>query len=330
MNNLKLIGLTFVMLFSTSAIAQEKSEIVMTQSELESFLNTVAEARRAQLKARNEAKNKKELAELRSKYYNQTDARETREISNYEILREIDRLNARLDYATGRPDGGILSGGQGSNSTIVVPGGSNAPGYVPTQGQTQYVPVQMAQPVADNKQELETAKAIWDLERRLDSLKTIQAQSNLVPKDTPTTNQEIDDLKSQFQTLEEKLANAETPTERRSLLEELLAKFKNFKKQVFFANNSDELSPNDYAYIQDVTKVLQQYPELSVVLEGWASTRGNADYNKQLSMRRAESVERALLGNGVSPARIVSSFRGEDQSSSEAMARRVDMSIILK
>jgi outer membrane protein OmpA-like peptidoglycan-associated protein len=114
------------------------------------------------------------------------------------------------------------------------------------------------------------------------------------------------------------------------LLEELLAKFKNFKKQVFFANNSDQLSSNDFAYIQDVAQVLKQYPELSIVLEGWASTKGKVDYNKQLSMRRSESVEQALLSNGISPVRIVSSFRGEDKSSTEAMARRVDMSIILK
>ena len=331
MNKLKLIGLTFVMLFSTTALAQEKSEIVMTQSELESFLNKVADARRAQLKARNEAKNKRELAELRYQYNNQTDGRDaTREISNYEILREIDRLNARLDLVTGRSNDGFIAGRQGSNSTIVVPGGSNTTGYVPTQGQTQYVPVNTA-----NTQDLETAKAIWELERRLDSLKSAQVQSNLVPQDKPvnqqqTPSQELADLKSQFQSLEQRLENAETPLERRSLLEELLAKFKNFKKQVFFANNSEELSPNDFAYIQDVTEVLMQYPELSVVLEGWASTRGNADYNKQLSMRRAESVERALLSNGISPARIVSSFRGEDKTSSEAMARRVDMSIILK
>lgn len=329
MNTLKLIGLTLVMLFSTSALAQEKSEIVMTKSELESFLNTVADARRAQLKAKNEARNKRELAELRNQYNNQNNYRGEREISNYELLREIDRLNARIDYVTGY-NGSSVSGGKGSTSTIIVPGGANNPGYYPVQGQNQnYVPVQPVSSETSDKQDLETAKSIWELERKLDSLKAVQAQmqSNLAPKDQ---DKEIADLKDQFQSLEDRIENAETPTERRSLLEELLAKFKNFKKQVFFANNSDELSQNDFAYIQDVTSVLKQYPELSVVLEGWASTRGNPNYNKQLSMRRAESVERALLSNGVSPARIVSSFRGEDKSSSEAMARRVDMSIILK
>lgn len=321
MNKLKLIGLTFLMILSTTAFAQEESEIVMTKSELESFLKTVADAKRSQIKAKNEDRAKNELAELRYKYNNRIDSRGTgnRDIPNYEILRELDRLNARLDYMNSR-NSGMLSNGQGSSSTVVVPGGSNSSGYIPYNQGQQYLP--------DNKQDLATAKSIWKLERRLDSLQSVQA--NMQPTKPKTENQEIADLKNQFQSLEQKLANTQNPTERRSLLEELLAKFKNFKKQVFFANNSDQLSSNDSAYIQDVTQVLKQYPELSIVLEGWASTKGKVDYNKQLSMRRSESVEQALLSNGISPDRIVSSFRGEDTSSSEAMARRVDMSIILK
>ncbi len=319
MNKLKLIGLTFLMILSTTAFAQEKSEIVMTKSELESFLKTIADARRSQIKAKNEDRAKNELAELRYQYNNGIDSRRTgnRAISNYEILRELDRLNARLDYMNSR-NSGILSNGKGSSSTVVVPGASNSPGYIPYNQGQQLVP----------GQDLVTAKSIWELERRLDSLTSVQA--NLQPTKPKTENKEIADLKNQFQSLEQKLANTQNPTERRSLLEELLAKFKNFKKQVFFANNSDQLSSKDFAYIQDVAQVLKQYPELSIVLEGWASTKGKVDYNKQLSMRRSESVEQALLSNGISPVRIVSSFRGEDTSSSEAMARRVDMSIILK
>jgi outer membrane protein OmpA-like peptidoglycan-associated protein len=318
MNKLKLIGLIFLIIFSTTSFAQEKSEIVMTKSELESFLNTIADARRSQIEAKNEDRAKNELAELRYQYNNGIDSRRTgnRDISNYEILRELDRLNARLDYMNSR-NSGMLSNGKGSSSTLVVPGGSNSPGYIPYNQGQQLVP----------GQDLVTAKSIWELERKLDSLKSVQAN---LPPSTKTENQEIADLKNQFQSLEQKLANTQNPTERRSLLEELLAKFKNFKKQVFFANNSDQLSSNDFAYIQDVAQVLKQYPELSIVLEGWASTSGKLDYNKQLSMRRSESVEQALLSNGISPVRIVSSFRGEDKSSTAAMARRVDMSIILK
>lgn len=341
MKNLKHIGLALIMLFSAPAIAQEESEIVMTQAELESFLNTVADARRAQIKAQKEKRNQNQLTELRNKYnLQQTGVQnQTREVSNYEILRELDRLNARLDFInSGQP--GYFSSGQGSNSTVIVPGGSNSPSYIPYgQTSTQYVPIpnQPQTLTPDAGQDVEVARAIWELERQLDSLKTYQ--SNLSPGSTipapsvapiSTENQEVAELKKQFEAWEQRLEASENTVERRSMIDELLAKFKNFKKQVFFDNNSIDLKPADYHYIQDVTAVLKQYPELSVVLEGWASTRGRAEYNKQISMRRAEAVEQALVNNGIASDRIVSSFKGEDPNSSEAIARRVDMSIIMK
>ena len=335
MNKLKFFGLTLLMAVSFSTFAQEESEIVMTEAELESFLEKVANARRAQLKAKNENKSKNELSELRYQYNNQLNSRGgNSEISNYVILREIDRLNARLDYMTGG-NTGVLPTGRGSSSTVVVPGGgsNNLPGYLPFNLGQQYVPTQPSHAQSyQNQSAIE--RSIWELERQLDSLKSIQSNYQATGTKVDTTkeakSQEIADLKSQFQSLEQRLANTENPVERRSLLEELLAKFKNFKKQVFFANNSDKLEANDFGYIQDVTQILSQYPELSVVLEGWASPVGKVDYNKQLSMRRSESVERALLNKGISQDRIVSSFRGVDKSTSAAMARRVDISIILK
>lgn len=340
MNKLKFIGLTILIVFSFSAFAQEKSEIVMTEAELESFLEKVADARRAQLKAKNVNKSKNELAELRYQYNNQLNSRGSgnSEISNYQILREIDRLNARLDYMTGATTE-LSPSGRGSSSTVIVPGGgsNSSPGYIPfNQGQLYNQRQQLVPNQSNNipYQDQTTTRSIWELERQLDSLKSVQ--SNLQPTETKDVkkeeakNREIDDLKNQFHSLEQRLANAENPIERRYLLEELLAKFKNFKKQIFFANNSDQLESNDFGYIQDVTQILRQYPELSVVLEGWASPIGKVDYNKQLSMRRSESVERAFLKNGISQDRLVSSFRGVDKSTSASMARRVDMSIILK
>lgn len=322
MNKIKSFGLTALLMFSAAGFAQEKSEIVMTKAELESFLETVAETRRAQIKAEKDKEAELYLSELRAKYNQQQQPRAMRDISNYELLREIDRLNARLDVISGANQGYLSGGAQGSNSTIVVPGGAQGGvSYLPGQN-TQYIPAQQVAPVTGTSdRDLETARAIWELEKELDSLKVVQAAQK---KD------ELGELKQQFQSLEERLANTTNPEERRSLLEELLAKFKNFKKQVFFPNNVSDLSATDYAYVAEVSDVLKQYPELSVVLEGFASPKGQADYNKQLSMKRSESVERALQEKGIPKERIVSSFRGEDHTTSEAGARRVDMSIILK
>ncbi|MGI9525850.1 MAG: OmpA family protein [Weeksellaceae bacterium] len=291
MKNIKRLGLTLIMLLTTSsfALAQE-SEVVMTKEELSSFLEKVAEARRSELRS-----NKK--AQLNSFYKNSRRGVNTNRLERQDesrVMYQLDRINDRIDNLFMLHAGAIQ--GNGSNSTIVTPGSSNL--------------------VPANTNATDAAR-IQELQRELDALKA-QYQDDVAEN------------KSNLTDLEQRILDAKTPEERRDALKDLLAKFKNFKKQVFFANDSDKLSTNDLSYINDVTDVLNKYPELSIVLEGWASPRGNANYNKQLSMRRSESVERALLDKGISAERIVSSFKGEDHSTSEAGARRVDMTVILK
>lgn len=281
MKNIKRLGLTLIMILMTSslAIAQE-SEVVMTQEELTSFLEKIAETRRAQLRS-------ERLADFKRKAYMRNGKTKKQEgvQDDNRVLYQLDRINDRIDNLFMLHAGGVRPGA--NSSTLLVPGSN--------------------QVAADTSKDL----TIAELQRQLDALKADQGQSNLSPE-------------------EERIANAKTPEERRDALKDLLVKFKNYKKQVFFANDSDKLTVEDQQYINDVTQVLNKYPELSIVLEGWASPRGKANYNKQLSMRRSESVERALTNKGISPSRIVSSFKGEDHSTSEAMARRVDMSVILK
>lgn len=221
---------------------------------------------------------------------NEVEAVEEMDESN--VMRQLDRINDRIDDL-------FMLHAMGDRidtrkSAVVVPKNRNNVIAVPQ----------------DDK------ATIAELQRQLDALKAEKAGKTELVQDI---SQE-----------EQRIANAKTPEERRDALKDLLAKFKNFKKQVFFANDSDKVTSADMAYISDVVTILNKYPELSIVLEGWASPVGNANYNKQLSMRRSESVEKVLLEKGVSADRIVSSFRGEDKSTSVAKARRVDMSVILK
>lgn len=300
MKNIKQIGLTLALFISASSFAQEqKSEVVMTQEELTSFLEKVAEARKAQLDARGNSSTKV----IRVKSNAQTAQKGGGHGDDY-VTRQLERINDRIDNLF------MMNSFRGGKSnTLVTPGQSSQ--YL----QGQNTPMQCC---AENVTEVDTTKTtIAELESQLEALKS---QLN---SETPVIKDDSDDLQS-------RIDNAKTTEERRSALEELLAKYKNFKKQVFFANNSEQLNAEDFQYIKDVTEVLKKNEELSVVLEGWASPRGKADYNKQLSMRRAESVAKALRDNGIQAERIVSSFKGEDHSSSEAMARRVDMSVILK
>ena len=329
--NLKAILLSVGLLFSVGLFAQseksteektsEESIIVMTKSELSSFLSTIAEARRSQLKERESRRVKQDLAELRLKYQErsgmQTGGYNT--ISNQQILRELQYLNQRIDNLSSYNN--VLPSMSRDNSTIIMPGNSAPSQLYPSNDRSSTTVI----PTSNNKK-------IKQLEDQIDSLKLAEANKANLQKENSFADSlsmmkdKIKNVRRQMDSLErkimdaEKLAKTEKTTEDRSY----------FKQQVYFDNNSETLRGDYFPYIQEMAQILIKYPEAKIMLEGWASTVGKADYNKQLSMRRAEAVEKALINNRIDASRIITSFRGEDKVSSEQYARRVDMSIIVR
>ncbi|MCK0201559.1 OmpA family protein [Ornithobacterium rhinotracheale] len=217
-------------------------------------------------------------------------------------------------------------------------------------GSFSEVPVQKSQKAkksCGSCQKNDLASQVQKVNDRLDNLMLALigkggASNVVVPGQGSTTSYLDNGTSSQISALEQKLDslkrlqssfNNSTSTispERRSALEELLAKYKNFKRQVYFANNSYAVSSDDIAYINDVAKVLKQNPELSVVLEGYASNVGSVEYNNQLSMKRAEAITKALVDRGISRDRLYSAFFGIDKGVPAAKARRVDMTVVIK
>lgn len=160
------------------------------------------------------------------------------------------------------------------------------------------------------------------LASKMDKPEVIYADNN--------SSTQSDDLRSQLASIESRLKNAADAKERKSILEDLLERYGNFRKQVFFANDSKAVTQNDLNYIAEVAEVLRNHKELSIVLEGYASPVGPVVYNKNLSMQRAEAVKQAIQRFGISSDRILPAFKGEDHSGSEEYARRVDMTIVVK
>ncbi|MBV7440121.1 OmpA family protein [Weeksellaceae bacterium TAE3-ERU29] len=299
MNKYKVLGLTFLLAFGISTNAQQKKarvnsdkgQIVMTKDELKSFLKMVAEKRIEQIEKMG-SNNSGEVFDYNNNYSNNYQQRGG--YGNGDLARQVERVNDRLDN--------LMLALMGKGSSTVVAG--QKPG--------NYL-----------NSDSNTANQISALERKLDSLKNAQ----YLDSSATSVKGEASAKKS---CCVAKAKKSELTPERRSALEELLAKFKNFKRQVFFANNSYNVSQEDMAYLGRVTKVLKDNPELSVVLVGYASPVGNPEYNKQLSMKRAEAIAQALVKEGISEDRIIPAFYGEDHTTTEAKARRVDMSVVIK
>lgn len=81
---------------------------------------------------------------------------------------------------------------------------------------------------------------------------------------------------------------------------------------VTFPVNSAAIQPSFYAPLNDVATTLVNYPSTAVDIVGHASSDGPADYNQDLSERRAEAVETYLVSQGMQDVRVLSYGRGED------------------
>lgn len=103
-----------------------------------------------------------------------------------------------------------------------------------------------------------------------------------------------------------------------------------FKSNMFFDTNSDVLKPGAYSELDRISRVLRDYPQTRIRVEGHTDSKGSAEYNQQLSERRAQSVANALIQRGVDPMRMETIGFGESQpiSSSDADNRRVNIVII--
>lgn len=83
-------------------------------------------------------------------------------------------------------------------------------------------------------------------------------------------------------------------------------------RKIEFNSDSAELTAAAQATVAEVAKVLKAHPEIGrVEIEGHASSKGEPQYNVALTERRAQSVGRALVKQGVEGTRLVPIGYGE-------------------
>lgn len=326
--NLKIVLLSACTLLSVNLFAQNNEEkktestIVMTEAELESFLSTIADARRTQLRERDKKRKTDDLANLRLKY----NARQQQNnygyegVSNQQILMELRYLNQRIDNLSSNNTIGSTMGRD--NSTILMPGHSSQSSIAPPLDRNTTTLL----PQASNQDKIDALQSKIDSLKNVDQSEKMAIQSSTVSDSLNTMSMNLQAIRKQMEDLESKLMGKDNPSkgdvspENRSY----------FKQEVYFDNNSDKLSESFNANIKQLSDILEKYPDAKILLEGWASPVGNSNYNKQLSMRRSESVAKAFEKYGINPDRVLTAFKGEDTKSSEAKARRVDMAIIVR
>ena len=101
---------------------------------------------------------------------------------------------------------------------------------------------------------------------------------------------------------------------------------------VLFGTDLSSLTPAGMNTAQKLAYVLQQNPQLTVLVEGFADSTGAADYNQALSERRAGAVQNALQGFGIARERVAMRGYGEaypvaanDSAGNRQLNRRVEI-----
>lgn len=104
---------------------------------------------------------------------------------------------------------------------------------------------------------------------------------------------------------------------------------------ITFGVNEATLSTSIYGTLNAVVKVLNEFNETRLQVAGHTDSSGDANYNQNLSVKRAESVGNYLRSQGVAASRLVTVGYGETRpiannssAAGRAENRRVELLII--
>jgi len=112
----------------------------------------------------------------------------------------------------------------------------------------------------------------------------------------------------------------------------------NLASSVLFDSGKAELKPASYSAMNEVVKLMQDYPENKILIEGHTDSYGSNAYNKKLSEKRAQAVSNILVSKyAVDSKRLKAVGYGEEKpladnktSDGREQNRRVEIIILKK
>lgn len=81
-------------------------------------------------------------------------------------------------------------------------------------------------------------------------------------------------------------------------------------QNIFFATNSATLLSKSFEPLNSVAKILEENPDLQIVIDGYTDNTGSLATNMAISAKRAEAVKAYLVGKGVPESRLSAAGHG--------------------
>jgi OOP family OmpA-OmpF porin len=111
---------------------------------------------------------------------------------------------------------------------------------------------------------------------------------------------------------------------------------KNFVfEPIYFDYDKDSLKVEYNAYLKEMVRVVLDHTDLRIKITGHTDADGSNVYNKDLSERRAKSIQDFFVKCGLPPHKVVTDFKGEEEpvdnnktDNGKQRNRRVDFTFI--
>jgi len=111
---------------------------------------------------------------------------------------------------------------------------------------------------------------------------------------------------------------------------------KNFVfEPIYFDYDKDSLKVEYNAYLKEMVRVVLDHTDLRIKITGHTDADGSNAYNKDLSERRAKSIQDFFMKCGLPPHKVVTDFKGEEEpvdnnktDNGKQRNRRVDFTFI--
>ncbi len=104
---------------------------------------------------------------------------------------------------------------------------------------------------------------------------------------------------------------------------------------IYFANAEPTLTVDDKARLDKALEVINDNPNTNLLIEGHASTVGDAAYNKILSQKRADNIVEYFKSKGIAASRLTAKGMGEEmpiagktKEEGHTLSRRVIIKVI--
>jgi outer membrane protein OmpA-like peptidoglycan-associated protein len=104
---------------------------------------------------------------------------------------------------------------------------------------------------------------------------------------------------------------------------------------IYFDYDKDSLKVEYQAYLKEMVRVVLDHTDLRIKITGHTDADGSNVYNKDLSARRAKSIQDFFMKCGLPNHKVVTDFKGEEEpvdnnktDNGKQRNRRVDFTFI--